>query len=238
MAKGEVGKRPYKVIFFDLDHTLWDFEGNSCSTLQELFTAYDLEKIGVTDCALFQQQFKKVNTNLWDLYDRGLITSEVIRRERFKKILEHFGLEDPKLCEKLSLDYLHSCPKKGGLIPFAQEVLDYLTEHYDMTIVTNGFEEIQHLKMTSGNLVQYFDHIVTSQKAGHRKPAREIFEYAMKINNVRPEDAVMIGDNLMTDIGGAMNASIDTVFFNPEKIKHDVSVKHEINCLSELRGIL
>lgn len=238
MAKREVGTRPYKVIFFDLDHTLWDFEGNSCSTLQELFAAYSLEKMGVTDCTLFQQQFRKVNTNLWDLYDRGMITSDVIRKERFKQILGHFGLEDAQLCEKLSLDYLHTCPKKSGLIPFAQDVLDYLAEYYDMTIVTNGFEEIQHLKMSSGNLLQYFDHVVTSQKAGHRKPAREIFEYAMKVNNVNADEVVMIGDNLLTDIGGAINASIDTVFFNPEKIKHDVSVKHEINCLSELRQIL
>ena len=230
--------KPYKVIFFDLDHTLWDYETNSCETLQELFESYDLKTTGVLDCTTFQQQFKKVNTELWELYDRGLITSEVIRKERFKKILSHFEIENEELCEKLSTDYLYACPKKGGLMPFTQETLTYLANHYPMTIVTNGFEEIQNLKMAAGNLNSYFQHIVTSQKAGARKPSRQIFEYAMKANNVRPHEVVMIGDNLITDIGGALNSSIDTIYFNPEKIAHDVDVKYEISCLSELQNIL
>jgi YjjG family noncanonical pyrimidine nucleotidase len=230
--------RKYKVVFFDLDHTLWDFESNSCSTLQELFLTYNLENIGIPDCTLFQQQFRKINTELWDLYDRGLITSEVIRKERFKQILEHFGLSDAALCEKLSQDYLYSCPKKSGLLPYAIETLDYLKTNYKMTVVTNGFDEIQSLKMQSGNLTSYFDHVVTSQSAGHRKPAKEIFDYAMKINAVGPDEVVMIGDNLVADIGGAIKSSIDAVFFNPDRIAHEVDVKHEINCLSELQRIL
>src|ERR1044071_5155441 len=114
-------KKPYKVIFFDLDHTLWDYESNSCETLQELFNSYDLKVSGVIDCKIFQQQFKKVNTELWELYDRGLITSEVIRKERFKKILSHFELENEELCEMISVDYLYACPKKAGLMPSTQE---------------------------------------------------------------------------------------------------------------------
>ncbi|HEY0741140.1 MAG TPA: YjjG family noncanonical pyrimidine nucleotidase [Chryseosolibacter sp.] len=230
--------KPYKVIFFDLDHTLWDYESNSCETLQELFDSYELQTNGVIDCKSFQQQFKKVNTELWELYDRGLITNEVIRKERFKQILAHFNIQNEELCEKLSVDYLYACPKKSALIPFAMETLTYLADHYPMTIVTNGFEEIQHLKLTAGNITRYFDHIITSQKAGAKKPSRQIFDYAMKVNNVRPHEVVMIGDNLITDIGGALNASIDTIYFNPEKIEHDVEVKYEISCLSELQNIL
>lgn len=230
--------KPYKVIFFDLDHTLWDYESNSCETLQELFDSYSLSAIGIPDCTVFQKQFKKVNTELWELYDRGLITNEVIRKERFRKILSHFSIDNETLCEKISLDYLYACPKKSGLVPYAVETLQYLSGHYSMTVVTNGFEEIQNLKLAAGDLHKYFEHIVTSQKAGAKKPSREIFEYAMKANFVQPHEVVMIGDNLITDIGGALNASIDTIYFNPEKIEHDVHVKHEIACLSELRNIL
>lgn len=230
--------KPYKVIFFDLDHTLWDYESNSCETLQELFNSYNLPTNGVNDCGVFQQQFKKVNTELWELYDRGLITSEVIRKERFKKILSHFNVENEDLCEKLSTDYLFACPKKSGLMPFTVETLNYLADHYPMTIVTNGFEEIQNLKLAAGNLHSYFQHIITSQKAGARKPSRQIFEFAMKVNDVKPHEVVMIGDNLITDIGGALNSSIDTIYFNPDKIEHDVDVKYEISCLSELQNIL
>jgi putative hydrolase of the HAD superfamily len=228
----------YKCVFFDLDHTLWDYETNSCDTLTDLYQSYNLEASGINDCAKFHQQFKKVNTELWDLYDRGLITNEVIRRERFKNILGHFNVFDEKLCAELSIDYLYACPKKGNLLPHAIETLQYLAQHYALTVVTNGFDEIQQVKLTSGNLRQYFTYIVTSQKAGHKKPSREIFDYAMKANGIKSHEVVMVGDNLLTDILGAHNALIDSIFFNPEKIPHDVKVKHEITSLAELQKIL
>ncbi len=230
--------RRYKCIFFDLDHTLWDYETNSCDTLRELYHAYNLFERGVHTVESFQQQFRIVNSSLWELYDRGMINSETIRRDRFRRILGHFMACDDKLCEELSIEYLHACPKKANLLPHALETLDYLSDHYIMTVVTNGFDEIQKVKLASGNLNGYFDHVVTSQKAGHKKPAREIFEYAMKANDVTAGETVMIGDNLLTDIAGAQNASIDPVFFNPEEISHNVEVRHEIKCLSELRNIL
>jgi putative hydrolase of the HAD superfamily len=230
--------RPYKCIFFDLDHTLWDYETNSCNTLRELYASFGLQGLGLIDCNSFEQQFKRVNLQLWDLYDRGLIGSEVIREQRFKQILEHFSITDDKLIADLSVAYMDSCPKKGTLLPHALETLHYLSERYSMTVVTNGFEEIQHIKMTAGNLHHFFAHIVTSQKAGCKKPSRGIFDYALKANNVLPNEAIMIGDNLVTDIGGALNASIDSVFFNPERIAHEVTVKHEITSLAELQNIL
>ena len=230
--------KPYKCIFFDLDHTLWDYETNSCDTLQELYDAYRLHDCGVHNFESFKQQFKKVNVQLWDLYDRGMINNEIIRKERFKQILEYFTVYNTKLCEDLSSDYLNNCPKKSNLMPHAVETLQYLSNHYSMTVVTNGFEEIQHVKLTAGNLHQYFAHVVTSQKAGHKKPSREIFDYAMNANGVKPDEVIMIGDNLITDIGGAHNASIETVFFNPEHVKHNVKVKHEISLLAELQNIL
>jgi YjjG family noncanonical pyrimidine nucleotidase len=230
--------KKYKCVFFDLDHTLWDYEANSRETLAELYTAYDLHSKGVFNLDTFQQQFREVNTQLWDLFDRGIITSEVIRKERFKRILSYFHAYEEKLSQDLSVDYLYSCPKKANLIPHAVDVLEYLAGHYTMTVVTNGFEEIQNVKLTAGNLHRFFDHVITSQKAGCRKPSREIFEYAMNANSIKCCDAIMIGDNLITDIGGARGASIDTVFFNPEKISHTSEVSHEIFCLSELQKIL
>ncbi|MFZ6008927.1 MAG: YjjG family noncanonical pyrimidine nucleotidase [Bacteroidota bacterium] len=232
------GTRQYKTIFFDLDHTLWDYETNSRQTLDELYIAYNLQERGITDFDTFLLCFKSVNTKLWDLYDRGEIDSQTIRRERFKQILEHFHAYEEKLSQNLSVDYLYLCPQKGNLMPYALETLQYLSRHYAMTIVTNGFEEIQNTKLNSGKLRHFFNHIVTSQKAGFKKPAREIFDYAMKVNSTACSDVIMIGDNLITDMGGARNASIDTVFFNPDKIVHETIVKHEISCLSELQKIL
>ncbi|HEY9049573.1 MAG TPA: YjjG family noncanonical pyrimidine nucleotidase [Ohtaekwangia sp.] len=230
--------KKYTCIFFDLDHTLWDYETNSRETLRELYHHYNLQEKGVTSLEAFQERFKIVNTQLWELYDTGKISSEVIREQRFKQILEPFHAYSEKLSEDISVDYLEACPKKGNLMPYALEVLDYLHGKYSLSVITNGFEEIQHTKLTSGNMHKYFDHIVTSQKAGHKKPAKEIFEYALNRYAIQNHEAIMIGDNLITDIGGSRNASIDNIFYNPERSAHESIVTHEIACLSELRQIL
>jgi YjjG family noncanonical pyrimidine nucleotidase len=230
--------KKYKCIFFDLDHTLWDYETNSMQTLQELFVEYELQSRGVQVFEDFFRKFREVNLALWDLYDTGQITSEVIRKERFKQILSAFNAYEESLSEKLSEVYLTTCPTKCNLIPGALETLDYLAAHYRMTVVTNGFEEIQNIKLSSGNLHRYFDHVITSQKAGHRKPAKEIFDYALKMNNAAHYETIMIGDNVLTDIGGARNASIDSVLFNPEQVDHKVEVHYEISSLNQLREIL
>jgi len=243
MAKSEItqnGKsiKKYHSIFFDLDHTLWDYEANSKETLLELFQQYDLQVKGVDSGEKFAAEFNVVNTQLWNLFDRGSISSEALRKERFKQILQAFDIQDEKLGHDLSHDYLVECPKKGHLMPYAQEILDYLSVHYKLSVITNGFEEIQHQKLQSTNLLPYFDHVITSQRAGCRKPSCEIFNFALDCNGIKRHQAIMVGDNLITDIGGACNAYIDAVFFNPEKIEHEGHSAHEIHCLSELREIL
>lgn len=235
-----VGSRPkkYSCIFFDLDHTLWDYEANSRETLIEIYNQYDLKSKGIETCESFAAQFKIVNTTLWDLYDRGSITSDIIRKERFKQIFQAFHAYEEKLCMDISHDYVTQSPQKGQLMPYAIEILDYLAATYRLSVITNGFEEIQHLKLRSSKLLPYFDHVITSQRAGCRKPSCEIFNFALNTNGIKHHEAIMVGDNLITDIGGASNAYIDTIFFNPEKNRHDSFIVHEINCLSELRGIL
>ncbi|MBL7857825.1 MAG: YjjG family noncanonical pyrimidine nucleotidase [Cyclobacteriaceae bacterium] len=228
----------YTCLFFDLDHTLWDYETNSLETLRELFVAHDLPGKGVADFTSFHLRFKEVNKQLWELYDHGKITSEIIRKERFKQILKPFYVTDDRLSDVLSYEYLHECPKKSNLIPHAIETLEYLVGKYKMTVITNGFEEIQNTKLSSGNLHHFFDHVITSQKAGCKKPAREIFEFALNANAIQSDQAAMIGDNLITDIGGARNASVDTVFYNPDALEHAEEVTHEINTLQQLREIL
>lgn len=235
--KSGAPNRNYKCIFFDLDHTLWDYECNAREMLLELHAAHDLGAKGIAFDD-FHLHFKAINFELWDLYDRGLIDNEVIRTQRFTKVLSKFNLVDERLSATLSYEYLYGCPKKCNLIPHAKDVLEYLSQNYRLTLVTNGFEEIQHVKLTSGNITHYFDHVITSQKAGHKKPAREIFDYALSVNNLACHEVIMIGDNLVTDIGGARNACIDTVFYNPAALEHTAEVSYEIRCLSELRQIL
>ena len=227
----------YKCLLFDLDHTLWDYETNSRESLSELYNEFGLKNRGVNELQ-FLDTFYVVNNELWDLYDRGLLHRDVIRNERFHKILTTLGVDDYKMSLDFSNEYIAQSPKKKNLMEGCVQTLDYLRPKYPMVIVTNGFDEIQSTKLASGGIEHYFKSIVTSARAGHKKPAKEIFEFALQENNAAPHEAIMIGDNLLTDIAGASNANIDTVFFNPNKVKHDTRVNYEIESLRELMNFL
>ena len=229
--------KKYQCILFDLDHTLWDYETNSSQTLSELFNGHTLAERGISISKL-QEAFASINTTLWEQYDLGKIGRDVIRFQRFHKILLHLGVDDYELSLRLSDEYLALSPKKSALMPNALEVLEYLHTRYPITIVTNGFEEIQSTKINSSGLTSYFTNVVTSARAGHKKPAKEIFDFALAETGFQPHEAIMIGDNLITDIGGAHKASVDTVFFNPHKISHEEKPRYEIHDLKQLMAIL
>jgi YjjG family noncanonical pyrimidine nucleotidase len=228
----------YRCILFDLDHTLWDFETNSHQTLLELYTQYNLQERGVQSFEVFYNTFVEINTRLWEQYDLGLVSRETIRFERFHGILAQLGVDDVPLSLTLSDEYVKQSPRKSGLMPDALEVLNYLHPRYPMTIVTNGFEEVQYTKLNSSGLTPFFTHVVTSARAGYKKPAKEIFEFALTEGGFKPHEAVMIGDNLLTDIEGAHNASVDTIFFNPARVPHQARPKYEIHQLKQLIDIL
>jgi putative hydrolase of the HAD superfamily len=175
---------------------------------------------------------------LWDLHDRGVIGPDVIREQRFHRVMTEAGLDDYRLSQKISEEYMAALPYKKHLIAQAKETLDYLFPKYPMVIVTNGFDELQAKKMNSAGIKNYFKHVITSQRAGNRKPSREIFDFALAESGFNPSEAVMIGDNLLTDIVGARTAGLDTIYFNPSGNSHDEPVTHEISSLSELRTLL
>ncbi len=230
--------KSYSCVLFDLDHTLWDYETNAEETLKELFARYDMERRGVTSFRFFLETFRRINVELWDRYDRGLIGQDVIRNERFARVFRDTGVEDTRTALEFSTEYLRELPRKKHLLPQAREVLEYLHPRYPMTIVTNGFDEIQATKIESAGISHYFRHVVTSQRAGSKKPSRKIFEFALEQTGHAAESAVMIGDNLQTDIAGAKGAGIDTIFYNPARLLHESAVTHEIAALLELKSLL
>ncbi|GHM99065.1 noncanonical pyrimidine nucleotidase, YjjG family protein [Cytophagales bacterium WSM2-2] len=230
--------KKYKCIFFDLDHTLWDYETNSREALTELYHQFELNKRGVENTEDFLRTFYVINNELWDQYDRGLLHRDVIRNERFHRIFLALGLDDLGMSLSFSNEYINESPKKKHLMEGCKETLEYLHAKYPMVIITNGFDEIQSTKLASSGIDHFFKSIVTSARAGHKKPSREIFEFAMNENNIAAHETIMIGDNLLTDIAGAVNASIDTVFFNPNKIEHQTRVSYEIETLRELKNFL
>ena len=227
-----------KDIFFDLDNTLWDFEKNSETTLLEIINEFNLINKGVNNAQDFIKRYKKHNERLWTLYRDNKITKEKLRGERFLLTLKEYGLNDPKLANDFGLAYIKKSPLKKILFPFTIQVLSYLKSKYNLHIITNGFEEVQHVKLQSSNLTHYFKNIITSEEVGVKKPNKKIFQYALKISNADPNQSIMIGDDLISDIKGAAKLKIKTIFFNPKKIQYTKTEDYEISCLSEIMDLL
>jgi putative hydrolase of the HAD superfamily len=230
-------QRNYKNIYFDLDRTLWDFQSNSDQTLKELLQRYLPEFTNRT--SEFLAVYHRVNDMLWIKYRDGEITKEMLRNRRFEEALNEMGLSDTSFSKSMSDDYIAESPLKNGLFPYALEILDYLRNRgYRLYLITNGFSEMQEVKLKSSGLKPYFERMITSEEAGYQKPHRKIFEYALKSVNSRKEESIMIGDDLENDIIGAQRFGMDTIFFNPQKIEHQQITNYEIESLNDIRSIL
>ena len=231
-------KRKYKHLLFDLDHTLWDHKANANETLGDLYRQYSLEgltTIGVDD---FQEAFHRINFELWHDYHIGKVDQHFIRNQRFKKVLELLGVMDFQYHIELSQDYLAHCPRKSNLMPFAMEALEYLKTRYHMSVITNGFAEIQDIKLASSGLTSYFETVITSDQTGRLKPHPEIFKYALSKVGVSPVDCVMIGDNPDTDIEGAKEVGIDQIYYDPEDNLAATNPTYRIQSLLQLKELL
>jgi putative hydrolase of the HAD superfamily len=230
--------KKYKHIFFDLDNTLWDFESNSTETLTELYHRHHLQKLGVPSVDFFIEKYKLRNQMLWEQYRLGKIEKETLRNDRFKLAFWDMGLDADLAPPQLAEDYLAESPKKNRLFPNTLETLEYLNTKYALHIITNGFEEVQHIKLRASKIDHLFDVVIISELTGYKKPDVNIFIYAMDKTGASADECLMIGDGLEIDILGAQNANWDTVFFNPEKITHEKFTTYEINSMPELKNFL
>jgi putative hydrolase of the HAD superfamily len=226
-----------KHLFFDLDHTLWDYEANSRETLTELWSNYDLTSYGVSEPD-FLTQFEEVNNRLWDQYHRGEIGKDTIRNDRFRQIFDSLAASRVDSIIDIQEDYLSICPTKPYVIDGAIEILKELAPHYQLHIITNGFDEIQSTKLSCTGLVDFFDVIVTSGTAGFQKQQVQIFDFALQEASATANESVMIGDNPLSDIEGAADAGIAQIFYNPGALHCPVTPTAEIKSLRELPAIL
>ncbi|GAA4849158.1 YjjG family noncanonical pyrimidine nucleotidase [Algivirga pacifica] len=226
----------FKHLFFDLDHTLWDFEKSSAETLEELYDRYQIGSLSSRNIQKldFIAAFRVVNRKLWQQYDRGKVDREKIRSERFPMIFAELGIPAVVCPADMGEVYLSICPTKPYLMAEALSTLQRLNEHYELHILTNGFKDVQHIKMRSANIYHFFKQIITSECTGHKKPNIQIFQYAMEQAKTSPEHSVMIGDNPRADIQGGKAAGMYTVFYNPDRIAHGIHPHLEINSLGEL----
>lgn len=237
IPKGFSCMKKYRHLFFDLDGTLWDFNSNAEAAQRDMYNYFHLNEY-CENFELFFNIFKQNNDKLWADYQRGSIKKEKLKWWRFYLTLEELGKTDEELAKKLDIFYLSLAPTKTKLIEGAMEVLDYLKKDYHLHIVTNGFNEVQYLKLKNSQLDSFFEEVITSEDAGGLKPDLSIFEYALKKSNALRTECLMIGDVIEVDILGAKNAGIDQVFLNQNKIFTNLRPTFEIERLIELVDIL
>jgi len=233
----------YRHLFFDLDHTLWDFEANAHATLSELHESLQLRERGVHDFELFYRNYLVHNDKLWERYRNGYIKQEELRVKRMWLTLLDFKIADDKLAEEMNIRFLDLLPTRTLLFPYTKEILQYLADkNYSLHLITNGFEKTQHSKLKYSGLAPYFKEVITSEGSNSLKPQKEIFEFAFEKAKAKPEESIMIGDTIDVDIVGAVNAGIDQVHVNhltkvPIAIVGDKLPTYTVYSLKELEQI-
>jgi putative hydrolase of the HAD superfamily len=218
-------------IFFDLDHTLWDFEKNSALAFETIFKKHQID-INLEE---FSKYYVPINFKFWEEYRQDKITQAELRYGRLKSVfdcLQHEISDDD--IHLISEEYIHYLPQFNHLFEGAIEILDYLKPNYNLHIITNGFAQIQKNKLSNSNIGHYFQTITNSEMAGVKKPNPIIFQYALNLAKTRKENSVMIGDCIEADVKGAINSGFDAILFTETKMVVDKNIK-QINHLLELK---
>ncbi|WP_205729745.1 YjjG family noncanonical pyrimidine nucleotidase [Flavobacterium bernardetii] len=224
-----------KHIFFDLDHTLWDFEKNSALAFEKIFHELNLD----IDSQEFITTYNPINVAYWKLYERNEIDQESLRTNRLKDAFEAINyevtLEEINTISNLFIDYLTT---NNHLIDGTIETLEYLKDNYKLHIITNGFSFAQEAKLQKSNLAAYFVTVTNSELSGHKKPHQNIFQYALSLANASKNQSIMVGDSIEADVLGAMNFGMKAVYFNPanEHVSHEQII--QIQKLTQLKNIL
>jgi len=227
-----------KHLFFDLDRTLWDFETNSEAALKILF---DQLKLGneVRSFQAFHTHYKKINAELWFQYSKGDVTKENLRTKRFEHTLRKFKVDNPELVQKLSDGYIEISPYQTSLFPHTIETLESLKKNdHQLHIITNGFKEVQFIKLQNSGLIDFFDVILCSEEVGKRKPNPEVFQFALDKANATKKESLMIGDDYHTDIVGAEKFGMQSILFDPENKHQEGRHDWKIKCLNEIPELI
>ena len=233
----------YKDLFIDFDDTLYDTHGNAVIALSETFECFRLDRY-FEDPQVFYDAYWTANIDLWTQYAKGEITRDYLIVERFRRPLSvGKGIEITKeLCLEISDRFLDFCATKPGVIDGAHDLMDYLRQKgYRMHMCSNGFHEVQYKKLDACGLHKYFNTIILSEDAGVNKPSKAYFDYALKVSGANRETTIMIGDNLQSDILGALSADLDAMLFNRWQVPSEEfpqNLTFVVDNLSDIKTIL
>lgn len=221
-------------VFFDLDHTLWDFDKNSALTFEKIFNQNNID-INLSE---FLEVYLPINLSYWKLYREDKIDKSSLRYGRLNDTFTALDVKiKSRMIHKLSEDYITYLCTFNHLFDGTEEILEYLKPKYKLHIITNGFKEVQQGKLNKANINHYFETVTNSEMVGVKKPNPRIFHHALEKARAFPQNSIMIGDNLEADVLGAIDVGIDAICFNyhNENINNEIK---EINCLLEIKNYL
>jgi len=201
-------------VFFDLDHTLWDFDKNSMLAFKRVFKKHAIA-IAIED---FMKVYEPINFNYWKLFREDKVSKKELRRGRLTETFALFKLNYTLVkIDELADSYIEELPKDNHLFSGTEIILKYLANKYTLHIITNGFNDVQHLKLKNSGIKKHFSTITTSEEIGVKKPNPLIFISALKKANVEASSSIMIGDTFEADILGAENVGMETMYYNYRK---------------------
>lgn len=221
-------------VFFDLDHTLWDFDKNSEMAFGTIFKQ-QYPEVAIAD---FIEKYAPINQACWKLYQYDKITHEELRYKRLKDSFDalNYAISDDAI-HQMAEDYITLLPDNNHLFDGAIEILEYLNSKYQLHIITNGFANVQYKKIANSKIDMYFKTITNSEMAGVKKPNPIIYQHALDLAKAQKEHSIMIGDCLDADVQGALDFGIDALFFNPNQADKPEDII-AINHLLELKNYL
>ncbi len=231
-------KKQYRHVFFDLDRTLWDFEKSAIEAFEKIFYAHNLREKGISSFEELHRVYTLHNNALWDKYRRSKIEKSELMWLRFHLTLKDFGIDNQVLAERVGSEYLEMSPQLVNLFPYALEILEYLKPKYQLHLITNGFSEVQEIKLNASGMDRFFKTVVTSEEANVKKPEPGIFSYAFEKTGASPEESIMIGDDYAVDIAGAKNVGMDQILFDPFDNQSNTEATFRVKRLSEIEQIL
>ena len=223
-----------KHVFFDLDHTLWDFDKNSALTFEKIFGIHQLN----IDTKVFLEVYEPINLEYWKRYREEKVNKTNLRYGRLKDTFVEISQDvSDDMIHKLSEDYITYLTSFSHLLAGSIEILQYLKPKYELHVITNGFEEAQLKKMNTSQITHYFETITNSEMAGVKKPNPIIFDFALKAAKANPRESIMIGDNYEADILGALDVGFDAIFYNYHNQTPDNHIK-EVKDLLDIKMYL
>lgn len=206
-------------VFWDLDHTIWDYKTNARLTIFELYKKHNIHKTTEHGPDIFHETYCKHNDLAWENYRKGIIDKTILRQRRFKDTFVELGMEPEGIYEVFETEFVEICPTKGNLMPGAMDALNHFHLNFQQHIITNGFKETQGVKMRTSGIHHFFNTLTNSEDTGFQKPHPEIFRIAMQSAGATVENSLMIGDNYEADVLGAYALGMKCVFYNPELVE-------------------